>query len=99
MQKYQRKLNLFLLHLHIIFCYFSTNEKHDLFLSDNFMSGLEILKNSRVNKNMVAYKKLLAKLKVNIVMDWRNDKKVNFIVNLREKKSRFCKQLLRAFFI
>ena len=73
MQKYQRQLNLFLLHLHIIFCYFSTNEKHDLFLSDNFMSGLEILKNSRVNKNIVAYKKLLAKLKVNIVMDWRND--------------------------
>ena len=94
MQKYQRQLNLFLLHLHIIFCYFSTNEKLDLFLSDNFMSVLEIL-----NKNIVAYKKLLAKLKVNIVMDWRNDKKVNFIVNLREKKSRFCKQLLRAFFI
>ena len=85
MQKYQRQLNFFLLHLHIIFCYFSTNEKLDLFLSDNFMSVLEILKNSRVNKNRVAYKKLLAKLKVNIVMDWRNDQKVNFIVNLREK--------------
>ena len=31
-------------------------------------------------------------------MDWRNDQKVNFFVNLREKKSRFCKQLLRAIF-
>ena len=99
MQKYQRQLNFFLLHLHIVFCYFSTNEKLDLLLSDNFMSGLEILKNWRVNKNIVAYEKLLAKLKVNIAMDWRNDQKVNFIVKLREKKSRFCKQLCRAFLL
>ena len=62
------------------------------------MSGLEIFENWRVNKNIVAYKKLLAKLKVNIAMDWRNDQKVNFFVNLREKKSKFCKQLLRAIF-
>ena len=50
------------------------------------MSGLEIFENWRVNKNIVAYKKLLAKLKVNIAMDWRNDQKVNFFVNLREKR-------------
>ena len=31
-------------------------------------------------------------------MDWRNDQKINFFVNLRGKKSRFCKQLLRAIF-
>ena len=31
-------------------------------------------------------------------MDWRNDQKVNLSVNLREKKSRFCKQLLRPIF-
>ena len=54
--------------------YFSTNEKLDLFLSDIFISGLEIFKNWRVNKNIVAYKKLLLKLKVNVAMwDWRND--------------------------
>ena len=46
--------------------YFSSNEKLYLFLSDIFISGLEIFKNWRVNKNIVAYKKLLSKLKVNV---------------------------------
>ena len=40
-----------------LFCYFSNNEKRDLFLIDNFMSGLEVFKNWRINKNIVAYKK------------------------------------------
>ena len=31
-------------------------------------------------------------------MDWKNNHKVNFFVDLRERKSRFCKQISRAFF-
>ena len=30
-------------------------------------------------------------------MDWENNPKVNFFVNLRERKSRFCKQISIAF--
>ena len=60
--------NQFLLHFHIVVYYYPTNGKPDLFLSDNYMSGL------RVNNNIVVYKKPLSKLKVNAAMsDWRND--------------------------
>ena len=66
--------NQFLLHFHIVVCYYPTNGKPDLFLSDNCMSGLCIFKTWRVNKNIVVYKKPLSKLKVSAAMsDWRND--------------------------
>ena len=44
-------------------------------------------------------KKLLSKLKVNVAMlNWRNDLFYVQILCEVEKKSRFCKQLLRAIF-
>ena len=47
-------------------------------------------------------KELLSKLRLNVFMsDCRNDplKKENFFMKLREKKDRFCKQLLRVIFL